>query len=56
MTRKFVISLLLGVISLLAYADKQVDYREGDVLSQMSKSSQSIFIQYATAVYGAIVG
>ncbi len=33
---------------MLAYADKQVDYREGYVLFQMSKSSQSIFIQYAT--------
>ena len=47
--KKLIILFLLGILSLNLYADKEVEYKEGDVIFQVSTSSQSKLIQYATS-------
>jgi hypothetical protein len=46
MNKIITLFLLLGIFSLTIYS--QPEYCEGDVIFQISKSSQSPFVQYAT--------
>lgn len=48
MMKPFLMVMLFLCTSLFAFADKSVDYKEGDIVFQISKSKQSPLIQYAT--------
>jgi len=47
--KKLMLFLLLGVMSLSSFAGSPAEYKEGDIVFIMSKSSQSKYIQYATS-------
>lgn len=46
--KKIILCLLVSLLSIPSFADGKWDYREGDIIFQISKSRQSPFIQYAT--------